>query len=308
MWNELLHWFNIKQEGIYMSGEHVDQLYFEQMSKRKLLTKEQEVELGNRVKAGDMQAREEFIESNLRLVLKYSRIYSYGDKKLEQDLRQEGNKELIRVVGNFDPGLGFRFSSYATVCIKGVMLDYLNSKKHTIRIPGHRKELINKIVKISKENGISDMHSTRNIEIIKEELNYKYSKRNGEKFTDSDIREVVSEYSMLLVSSLDEPKFNDNEESLCDSIEDEKTVSPQDEVEKSKLHHAVMEVVESMENKMEKDIIIRRYGLNGRHIEKLDIIGESWGVTMEIVRQIEAVAIRRLREKMKHLRDEVYPI
>lgn len=288
---------------MYNDDSVIDVLYFKEMKEYDLLTKDKEIELNKLVKKGDKNARDDFVKANLRLVIKLAREFSSEDKFFERDLRQVGNGALLKAADRYDSGLG-RFSTYATECIKKSIIKYLNEKKYTIKLTQNRKTTVNRIIKISGECEILDMHHLKSIEKITEELNSRYRKSNGKKYTIQDVEVAVNDYQLLLVMDLDKPT-DDGDTSLIDGIECCSTLDPVVEKGNEMLRNAVMGVIEKMEDKIEKDIIIRLYGLHGRRNEKLEEIGQSYGLTIEKVRQIQARVFRKLKKEFEFLYEEI---
>ncbi len=282
----------------------VSQLYFKEINKYELLTEEQEIELNKRIKMGDKEAYDEFTQANLRLVIKLARKYSSRNQSLEKDLRQVGNDAMLVAVSKYDPERG-KFSTYAIDCIRGGILKYLNEKAHSIKLSQNSKTTVNRIIKISKECGILDMHHFKSMKKITDELNKRYTKKDGVKYTIQDTEMAVKHYGLLLPICLDSPSGDDEENSLISYLEDEDALNPQTEKGKDMLSSVVMEVIENMENEIERDIIIRLYGLRGRMSEQYEEIGQSYGLTGEKIKQITTRVFRRLRKDFEFLYEEI---
>lgn len=252
--------------------------YLKEIGRIPLLTKEQEQELGRRIKEGDEKARKQLVEANLRLVANYAKKYKGMDY---MDLVQEGNIGLMRAAKSFDPEKGFRFSTYATWWIKQNMQRAIADKGKVIRTPVHMNELIHKI------------NRTKN----------KLSLQSGNKITDEDIaKELDIEVAAVReamrhegdVASLDSPVGDEQDSTLADFVEDKYTSSP----EEANMFLCLQDDIEYMLSlfpEKEADIIRMRFGLCGENAKTLEEVGKIYNVTRERIRQIESHALRRMR-------------
>ncbi len=286
-----------------MNDDKTEQIYYSGMNKVKLLTKEEEIELAYRIEKGDEAARKKFIEANLRLVVSIAIPLSRGDRALKKDLIQEGNKGLIEAVERFNPSLGYKFSSYADWYVKGPMLDYLNKNGFMV-IPADCKRKVNRILKVAREYGIVDMYTNEAIIKLTEGFNKRYPKEEGKEYTKKEIEKIIDDYNLMFPISLDSAKFDDSDKKLSNYTEDVKSENPQNMVNKALMHMKVADLIHKL-TKTEQDVIVRRFGLDGREFDTLEKIGKSKGVTRERIRQIEAKALRKLRDIMSHLHEEI---
>lgn len=254
--------------------------YLREVGSHSLLSAEREVELAKRIEAGDMQARNELIESNLRLVISIARNYQGRGLPLP-DLVQEGNRGLLRAVEKFDYRRGFRFSTYATWWIRQAIMRSIAEQGRTIRLPVHVEEHLSAINKTERalEQQLGRPPTTAE---IAEELG-----------------QSVEQIERLLAIaktpvSLETPVGEDGESTLADLVENEVVPEPEDEGERTALRDALESVVERLPQR-QGYVLRMRYGLADGREHTLDEIGSKLGVTRERVRQIERDALRALR-------------
>lgn len=256
------------------------QLYLREIGFSALLTAEQEIELGRLVQGGDEKARCRMIESNLRLVVKIARRYiNRGLSFL--DLIEEGNLGLIRAVEKFDPERGFRFSTYATWWIRQTIERAIMNQTRTIRLPVH----------VLKEISIYQ----RAAKALAQQLDHEPSAEEIAAKLDVPIEEVKKMLGLdERVASMDAPFDFDPDKSLLDTIADEKAVDPADMLQNSKVYGYIDHWLSALPEK-QKEVVERRFGLNGRDISTLEQVGLDVGVTRERVRQIQVEALTKLR-------------
>ena len=259
--------------------------YINLISKIPLLTQEQEQELGKRLAQGDKNAREELIQSNLRLVISIAKKYNGKSSKLTfLDLIQEGNMGLIKAVDKWDYSLGFKFSTYATYWIKQSISKALLDQSRTIRIPPHVIEKISRMAKITNELAI---------ELGREPLNKEIAERMGED------EEKIKEWRAIVKDpvSIDQRINEDDEATLGDLVADEEEVSPIEELHQEQVTRKVANVLSTLETR-EADIIRRRFGI-GMRAQTLEEVGKDYGLSKERIRQIEEKAMHKLRNPMR---------
>ena len=257
------------------------QLFLNEIGRYPLLTAAQEVELAKRIERGDARAKEQMINSNLRLVVSIAKHYQ-GHGLTLLDLIQEGIIGLIRAAEKFDWRKGFKFSTYATWWIKQAVQRGVANKARTIRIPVHVVEREQKVLRAEREF-IAKHERTPTDEEIAEQS----------KLSLKHVREVRR--AARAVASLDKPVGDDDSAGFGDLFASD-APRPDEEVEveltEQALHRAVADLPER-----EQTIVKLRYGLDGDPEPKsLEEIGRIMGITRERVRQLEAEALRRLAE------------
>jgi RNA polymerase primary sigma factor len=255
------------------------QLFLNEAARYPLLTAAEEVELAKLVERGDKAAKDRMINSNLRLVVSIAKKYQGHDLAL-LDLIQEGIIGLIRAVEKFDWRLGYKFSTYATWWIRQAVQRGVQNKARTIRIPVHIAEREQRIARAERDLLTRLGRPPTDEEIAAEA-----------KLTVKKFREVRD--AARAVTSLDRPVGADNDASFGDLLPAEHA-SPEDEVTVSLEQTALKQAVEELPDR-EREVVKWRYGLDGdTDPQSLEEIGRRLGLTRERVRQIEAVALKRL--------------
>ena len=258
-------------------------IYMQQISDIPLLTVEDEIELAARIAKGDTEAREIMITSNLRLVVKIAQEYSnLGLSVL--DLINEGNMGLMKAVERFDPSKGGKLSTYASWWIKQAIKRALANQSKTIRLPVHMVDRVTLIRRTAAKLSESLGREPTNEEIA-ETLNLPATRV-------SHLRNVSTK-----PASLDSPINEEDGSTLGEVVPDEKSVDPYESL-KSKSLIGDVNLVLSMLEPREADIIRLRFGLDGRDPLTLEQVGEQIGITRERVRQLQDQALRDLRKKM----------
>lgn len=260
--------------------------YIGSISKIPLLTQEQEQELGRRLAQGDSTAREELIQSNLRLVVSVAKKYNGKSAKIPfLDLIQEGNIGLMKAVDKWDYTLGYRFSTYATYWIKQSISKALLDQSRAIRIPVHVIEKLSRMAKITNELAI---------ELAREPSSKEIAERMNEP------EEKVKEWRAIVKDpvSIDQRINEDDEATLGDLVADEEEVTAIDDIHQEEIARKVADVLSTLDER-EADIIARRFGLGNRRAQTLDDIGKDYGLSKERIRQIEEKAMRKLRNPMR---------
>jgi RNA polymerase primary sigma factor/RNA polymerase nonessential primary-like sigma factor len=254
--------------------------YLKDIRKSTLLNFEQEQELGKRIVEGDFKAREQMIESNLRLVVSIGKRYMNRGLPFS-DIVEEGNIGLIKAVEKFNYARGFRFSTYASWWIRQFIERAIINQAKIIRLPVHVVERLNRYLN-ELEQLVQEMGREPKIHEIAERL--KMSER-----------EVIDLKQLIRTTySLDSPISDRTGTFLRDVIEDPVGISPATTAEGVRRRESLMEWIQELPEK-EKKVIILRFGLDGGEAHTLEEIGQTMGLTRERVRQIETAALVKLR-------------
>ena len=264
-------------------------IYLREIGNTPLLTREEEVELAERIKNGDLEARAHMIKANLRLVVKIAQDYAnYGLPLL--DLISEGNIGLMKAVERFDPNKGGKLSTYAAWWIKQAIKRALANQSKTIRLPVHMVDKLSKLRRITRA----------------------LTKELGREPTDEELAEEIGVTSAKLANlrdmslapaSLDAPMSSDDNVALGEIIEDEKALSPLDLVSHKNMHNHLNELLSVLDHR-ERRIIDARFGLDGGKPKILEDVGEEFGVTRERIRQLQNLAIKKMRRAL-HKRERM---
>jgi RNA polymerase primary sigma factor len=258
-------------------------IYFREIGQVDLLTPQQEIDLAARIKKGDREARTVMIKANLRLVIKIAHDYAHLGLPL-LDLVSEGNIGLMKAVERFDPAKGGKLSTYAAWWIKQAIKRALANQSKTIRLPVHLVE------KISKMNRVASQMS--------EEL--------GREPTDDELADeiglpsrTVSQLKTASVrpTSLNAPISQDDSTEFGDLVGDEDARTPFESLRDKNLRDQLADVLEFLDAR-EHAIIRQRYGLDGARPKTLEEVGKKLGVTRERIRQIQNIALAKLRQAL----------
>ncbi len=259
-------------------------IYLKEIGQIPLLTAEEEVELGERIKAGDQEARQKMEEANLRLVVAIAKHY-VGKGMAFMDLIQEGNMGLMHAVEKFDAGRGSKFSTYAVWWIKEAIMRALDSQSREIRVPVRVAQNMNKITKTERQ-----MQQALGREVAAEEI-------AKELHMTTDEVERMQSYIKNPVS-LETPVGEEEDESLEDFIEDTQEQTPEDAVAALVQKEEVQELLATLSEKEQK-VLRLRYGLEDGNVHTLEETGQVLGVTRERIRQLESRALEKLRKTAK---------
>ncbi|MBQ5831931.1 MAG: RNA polymerase sigma factor RpoD [Selenomonadales bacterium] len=265
-------------------------MYLKEIGRVHLLSADEEIELARRMEEGDEEAKRRLAEANLRLVVSIAKRY-VGRGMLFLDLIQEGNLGLIKAVEKFDYNNGYKFSTYATWWIRQAITRAIADQARTIRIPVHMVETINKLVRIQRQ---------LLQELGREPLPEEIAKEMG--ISVERVREIMKIAQEPV--SLETPIGEEEDSHLGDFIEDQDAPAPAEAASFMLLKEQLEEVLETLTDR-EKKVLRLRFGLQDGRARTLEEVGQSFGVTRERIRQIEAKALRKLRHpsRSKKLKD-----
>jgi RNA polymerase primary sigma factor len=254
-------------------------LYLRSIGRVELLTADQEVSLAKRLERGDMAAKRQMVEANLRLVVSIAKGY-LGRGLSFLDLIQEGSLGLIRAVEKFDYRRGYKFSTYATWWIRQAVTRAIADKARTIRIPVHMVEKLNKVVHVERQL-VQSLGREPTPDEIAAELQW----------TARDVKDI-QRFAQLPVS-LEKPIGEEDDSELGDFVEDESALSPFDTASENIRRENVRTVLEALPPR-EREVLEMRYGLKGHQARTLEEVGRAFGVTRERIRQIENNTLKKL--------------
>ena len=275
-----------RQESSRYDGDTAIRLYLREIGQVKLLTPDEEIQLAARIKKGDKKAREHMIKANLRLVVKIARDYEGIGLPL-LDLISEGNIGLMKAVERFDPAKGGKLSTYGSWWIKQSIKRALANQSKTIRLPVH---LVDKISKMRRT--AMKLQEMLGHEPTDEEL----ADEMG--MTASRVR--LMRQASIRPASLDAPIGDDDSNNFSDVVQDENATSPYDNLEDKTVTDMLQEMVKHLDDR-EATILRFRFGLDGGTEKTLEEVGVKFGVTRERVRQIQNLALKKLRKMIEKL-------
>ena len=278
------------------TDRNVMRTYMQEIGKTPLLSKEEEIELAARIKKGDKAARDHMISANLRLVVKIAHDYNnFGLPLL--DLISEGNIGLVKAVERFDPSKGGKLSTYAAWWIKQSIKRALANQSKTIRLPVHMVDRIAKMRKITAE-----LANELDREPTDEEIAYAM---------DLPVNKIAHLKSVSVrPSSLDAPVGEDGDTTFGELVGDENEASPLENLQEKSISNDIKAVIDQLEDR-ESEIISLRFGLDGNHPLTLEEVGEKFDITRERVRQIQNIALHKMRRIMtenerQRTKDEIH--
>ena len=265
-------------------------LYLRSIGRVHLLTAAQEVTLARRIERGDMAAKQQMIEANLRLVVSIAKGY-LGRGLSFLDLIQEGSLGLIRAVEKFDYRRGYKFSTYATWWIRQAVTRAIADKARTIRIPVHMVEKLNKVVHVERQL-VQEFGREPSPEEIATELQW----------TAREVKDILR--IAQLPVSLEKPIGEEEDSELGDFVEDDAAESPFELASETLRRENVRRALDALPRR-EREVIEMRYGLRGNKARTLEEVGRAFGVTRERIRQIENNTLKKLEAlpEAQRLRD-----
>ncbi len=265
-------------------------MYLKEIGTVPLLSVEEELELAKRKSEGDEEAKNRLIEANLRLVVSIAKRYT-GRGMSFLDLVQEGNMGLIKGVEKFDYTKGYKLSTYATWWIRQSVTRALADQARTIRVPVHMVETINKLSKAQRRLTL-ELGYEPSIKELAAELN----------MTEERVMEIMQ--IAREPASLETPIGEEDDSNLGDFVKDDKAVTPEGNVEAVMLREQINLILGDLKER-ERQVIVLRFGLEDGHPRTLEEVGQVFKVTRERIRQIEAKALRKLRNpvRSKRIRD-----
>jgi RNA polymerase primary sigma factor len=275
-----------EEETSYSNGELAERttdamaLFLREVARHPLLTAEQEVELAKRIEKGDLQAKEQLVNSNLRLVISNARKYQGLDLPL-LDLIQEGILGLIRAAEKFDWRRGYKFSTYATFWIREAIQRGIANRARTIRIPVHIGQRERRIDRAQRE--------------LIAKLGREPTDEEVAEAAQLSVREVrEARQAARVVTSLDRPVGQEEDTTLGQLLESD-TRTPEEEVEIALRQDAVRTALERLPER-EREVVRLRYGIDGDDPTPLREAGRRLGISAEEVRRLERRALEELAE------------
>lgn len=265
-------------------------MYLKEIGTVPLLSAEEELRLAKRKAEGDVNAKERLIEANLRLVVSIAKRYT-GRGMSFLDLVQEGNLGLIKGVEKFDYTKGYKLSTYATWWIRQSVTRALADQARTIRVPVHMVETINKMSKMQRKLTL-ELGYEPSVAELSEALD----------MTEDKVMEIMQ--IAREPASLETPIGEEDDSNLGDFVADGNVVTPEGNVESVMLREHIDALLGDLKER-ERQVIVLRFGLEDGHPRTLEEVGKEFNVTRERIRQIEAKALRKLRNpvRSKRIRD-----
>ena len=267
-------------------GDTAIKLYLREIGLVKLLTPQEEIELAARIKKGDKKAREHMIKANLRLVVKIARDYEGIGLPL-LDLISEGNIGLMKAVERFDPAKGGKLSTYGSWWIKQSIKRALANQSKTIRLPVHLVDKISKMRRVALR-----LQEELGREPTDEEL--------GAEIGLTSARVAQMRLAAVRPASLDAPIGDEDSNTFSEVVQDENADTPYEQLEDKTVTDMLQDMVKTLDPR-EATILRFRFGLDGGTEKTLEEVGEKFNVTRERVRQIQNIALRKLRKMIERL-------
>lgn len=275
-----------RPERMPYDGDTAIRLYLQEIGQVALLTPAQEVELAARIKKGDKKAREHMIKANLRLVVKIAHDYEGLGLPL-LDLINEGNIGLMKAVERFDPAKGGKLSTYGAWWIKQSIKRGLANQAKTIRLPVH---LVDKISRMRKT--AMKLHEIMGREPTDQEL--------AEEMGMTLSRVAHLRTAAIRPASLDAPIGDDDSNTFSEVVQDENADTPYEQLEEKTVRGMLAETIKTLDRR-EATIIEYRFGLDGGAERTLEEVGVKFGITRERVRQIQNIALKKMRKLIERV-------
>ena len=267
-----------------VNNDDILQMYLKQIGRKKMLTKDEEIELGRKIQTGNTlekaDAMEKLVQANLRLVVSIAKKY-VGQGVLFMDLVQEGSLGLIKAAEKYDYRKNFKFSTYATWWIKQTIVRAISNHARTIRIPVHMLEKIRRYKKACYDINNSDMLNP-DIETV--------SKLSG-----LDSKKIEEVKNAIKTESVSLDSFVTDDLCIQDYVEDTTYISPENCTQNKLQTKDVIKLLNVLD-KREQEIIKRRFGIDNEEPKTLEQIGNVMGFSKERIRQLESFAIQKLRK------------
>lgn len=272
-----------KSRRMNKESDSILRVYMNEIAKTDLLTIGEELELAERIKDGDSEARDHMIRANLRLVVKIAKDYSNYGLPLA-DLISEGNIGLMKAVEKYDPEKGGKLSTYASWWIKQSIKRALSNQSKTVRLPVHMVDKIARLRKITVS--------------LTEEL--------GREPSDDELSEIlgIPRKKLALLkqaaqrpTSLDAPVAEDGATTFSETISDSNAIDPSEALTAKEMHNELGPLLKLLDQR-ETAIIGARYGLNGKKPLTLEEISRDFGVTRERIRQLQNIALEKMHRAL----------
>ena len=273
-----------------VNNDDILQMYLKEIGRKKMLKKEEEMELGRLMREGSAKekdyARQKLVQANLRLVVSIAKKYA-GQGVLFMDLVQEGSLGLIKAAEKFDYRKNFKFSTYATWWIKQTIVRAISNHARTIRIPVHMLEKIRRYKKAC------------NIISLNESLNQ--DEETVSKISGLDIKKIEEVKNAIKTEPVSLDTLVTDDLCIQDYVEDTTYVSPESSAQSMLQEKDICNLIKKLD-KREQEIIKRRFGIENEEPKTLEQIGMVMGFSKERIRQIENLAIQKLR-KVENIED-----
>lgn len=260
------------------------QMYLRELGHHGLLSAQEEVDIARRIQKGDADARRIMIESNLRLVVKIARFYCNRGLAF-LDLIEEGNIGLMTAVEKFDPERGFRFSTYATWWIRQTIERAIMNQSRTVRLPIHVIKELNTYLRAAKK--------------LTQQLDHEATPEEVAAMVDKPIEDVRHLMSLAPDAiSINSPVRQESQRTIEDMVVDENNIDPAAIIQEYDLEGQLEGWLNRLEDR-QREVVIRRFGLQGHERATLENVGKAIGLTRERVRQLQLTALRELKLMLK---------